>query len=187
MDAAVAQRLIEYVGGSVDAIHGMKGKRPLLDDLRGYNNAARRFPWFVLVDLDHDCQCAPPCRHRWLPVAGPQMCFRIAIREVETWLLADRTGIAGFFSVPINRVPTDPEALANPKASMVDLSRHSRRRDVKEDMLPRPESGRSTGPGYDTRLSEFASTQWRPDVASAASDSLHRCLLCLSRLVAVSS
>lgn len=186
VDAAVATRLIQYVGGEVNAIHGQKGKSELLRDLRGYNHAARHFPWLVLVDLDCDCHCAPPCLQRWLHRASAQMCFRIATREIETWLLADRMGIASFLSVPMNRVPMQPETLPDPTASMVDLARRSASRNVREDMVPRPGSGRATGPGYVTRLGQFASTVWRPGTAAAVSDSLRRCLCCLRRLVNLS-
>ena len=39
-------------------MHGKKGKDGLLRNLDGYNRAARFSPWVVLVDLDHDADCA---------------------------------------------------------------------------------------------------------------------------------
>jgi hypothetical protein len=69
---------------------------------------------------------------------------------------------------------------------MVELARHSHRRGIREDMVPRPGSGRKVGPAYTAQLIDFArdsNNGWRPDVAAKASDSLNRCLQCLLRLV----
>jgi hypothetical protein len=104
------------------------------------------------------------------------------VREVEAWLLADADRIAEFLRVAGSRVPRDPEALVDPKAAMVGLARASRRRDIREDMVPRQESGRPVGPAYASRLIEFASSFWRPDVAARQSDSLRRALDSLRRL-----
>jgi hypothetical protein len=35
---------------------------------------------------------------------------------------------------------------------VVELARYSRRRDIREDMVPRPGSGRSVGAAYTSRL-----------------------------------
>lgn len=69
---------------------------------------------------------------------------------------------------------------------MVEMARRSRRRDIREDMVPRPGSGRTEGPAYTSRLIEFVADVdhgWRPDVAALSSDSMDRCLQCLRRLV----
>jgi hypothetical protein len=118
------------------------------------------------------------------------MCFRVVVREVEAWLLADRERLASFLGVPISRVPRDPESVDDPKGQMVALARRSLRRDIREDMVPRPQSRREVGPAYSSRLIEFADDVvdgWRPLVAAKSSDSLHRCIRCLSRLVSMPS
>jgi hypothetical protein len=79
-------------------------------------------------------------------------------------------------------LPREPDAIADPKATIVDLARHSRRRELREDLVPRPGSGRSTGPIYAGRLAEFAERDWRPNRAAMSSDSLRRCLAALHRL-----
>jgi hypothetical protein len=112
------------------------------------------------------------------------MCFRIAVREVEAWLLADRDNIARFLGVAVSRVPRNVETLENPKRELVDLVRGSRRREIREDMAPRPGSGREVGPAYASRLIEFAERLWAPQTASQQSDSLRRSLKCLQRRIA---
>jgi hypothetical protein len=117
------------------------------------------------------------------------MCFRIAVRAVETWLLADRQRFAQFLRIPVSRIPPVLEAVDDPKLLLVNLARHSRKRAMREDMVPRQRSGRKVGPAYASRLMEFVentTTGWRPDVAAEESDSLKRCLHCLYRLVSTS-
>jgi hypothetical protein len=107
------------------------------------------------------------------------MCFRVVVREIETWLFADRQRLAAFLGVPVAHVPHAPEDVADPKAAMVNLARQSRRRDVRDDMVPRPGSGRAVGPAYASRLVEFVAyreASWRPEVAAEHSDSLARCI-----------
>jgi hypothetical protein len=183
VDEAVVKRLIDFVGGTPGRMYGKSGKSQLQKKIKGYNNAAHRSPWIVLVDLDHDEECAPLLRDEWLPQPASKMCFRIAVHEVETWLLADRKGIARFLGVPQSAVPRDSEAIDDPKKAMVDLARRSRWRAIREDMVPREGSGRPVGSAYAARLIEFVHEDWCPKTAMDASDSLKRCVECLQELI----
>lgn len=182
VDEAVVRRLIRHVGAAPGDIHGKNGKSSLRQRIPGYNNAARRSPWIVVVDLDRDADCAPPLRSNWLPHPAPFMCFRVAVREVEAWLLADDKRLASFLRVSQGTILPNPEKLDDPKEVMVNVARHSKSREIREDMVPRPGSGRSTGPAYSSRLIEFATDQWRPEVAVTRCDSLKRAIDCLKRL-----
>ena len=161
-DEAVVRRLIEHAGGRLGNVHGKQGKDHLRRKIRGYDNAARHTPWIVLVDLDGAADCAALLREAWLPAPAPRLCFRIAVRAVEAWLMADAERLAGYLSVPRGRVPGTPENLDDPKGAMVGLARRSRRRDIREDMVPREGSGRRIGQAYPGRLIEYAATEWRP-------------------------
>ncbi len=185
VDEAVLRRLVWHVRGSVKAVYGKNGKTHLRKQLAGYNQAARFSPWLVLVDLDREADCAPLFRAAWLPKPASLMCFRVAVREIEAWLLADRERIATFLGVAVSRVPPDPEAEPDPKRTVVDLARRARRREIREDMAPRPGSGRTVGPAYTSRLIEFAShatAGWRSEIAAKRADSLRRCLMRLRGL-----
>lgn len=183
VDEAVVRKLIAHADATPGDVYGRQGKSFLRQKIVSYNNAAQRMPWIVLVDLDRDHDCAPPLRIAWLPQLAPYLCFRVAVREVEAWLLADRERLAQFLRVARKKLPPDPEALDDPKTTMVNLARVSRRRDIREDMVPRPGSGRQVGPAYSSRLIEFASGDWRPDVAADRADSLRRAMRCLNRLI----
>lgn len=165
-DEAVVRRLITHVGAQPGTVYGRQGKPHLRERIAGYNNAARHAPWIVLVDLDHDADCAPPlCAHR-LSAPAQLLCFRVAVRAVEAWLLADAEALADFLSVPRKKIPDEPDRLPTPKEALVNLARASRRKVIREDMAPRPGSGRAVGPAYASRVIEFASSCWQPDRAA---------------------
>jgi len=189
VDEAVLTRLIEHVHLRAGPVYGKRGKPRLRQRLAGYNQAARHGVWVVLVDLDQEFRCAPELVAQWLASPGSNLHLRVAVRESEAWLLADGDRIADFLRVARSRVPTDPESQSDPKATMVNLARRSRRREIREEMVPRPASGRAVGPAYTARLIQFVLDRkcgWQPDVAARRSDSLHRCLMRLREIAAQS-
>jgi hypothetical protein len=142
----------------------------------------------VLVDLDQDFDCAPALVADWLPAPSAYMRFRVVVREVEAWLLADRERFMGFFSVPASSIPDRPDELPDAKAILLSAISRSRRKAIRADMLPRPESGRQVGAAYTSRLIEFANDGvqgWRPTVAAQRSPSLSSCLTRLDSLIAI--
>lgn len=185
-DAPVFRRIAAYAGAEVHRLQVQGGKPNLRRALPGYNSAANWQPWLVLVDLDHEWKCAPELVIDWLPTPAPFMRFRVVVREVEAWLMADAERFSKFFSVRQALIPSTPEAIGDAKAKVVQLAAQSRRRDVRLDMVPRPGSGRVEGPAYASWLIEFATHEefgWRPGVAAARAPSLAKCLARLSHLV----
>lgn len=182
VDEVVVRRILASVGLNVWAYYGGKGKAHLLKSLHGYNVSAQRSAWVVVVDLDRDFGCAPEAVAAWLPWAAHLMRLRIAVREVESWLLADRQRMAGFLGCPIGALPRAPDELADPKAEVVRLARRSRRRDVREGLVPHAGSRRSEGPTYASDLAAFARDRWRPEQAAGGSPSLARALARLREL-----
>lgn len=183
-DVGVVRAILRECGAETHLIVGRSGKNRLLGNLAGYNASAQRQPWLVLLDLNGDFTCAPAARARWLPLPSAQMCFRIAVTEVEAWLLADREQMARFLGVSESLIPTDPEALTDPKQETINLARKSRKREIREGLVPRMGSGASIGPTYASDISLFAESTWRPDVAAVNAPSLNRCLERLAALVA---
>lgn len=174
VDEAVLRRLIKYAGASLGAVHVKNGKSNLLRSIGGYNHAAVHAPWVVLIDLDHDASCPALALSEWLPMPTGLMCFRIAVRAVESWILADRERIATFLGVSLSRIPRDPDAEHNPKHSLVSIARHSRYRRISEGVVARPGSGRMVGPLYVSLMIEFIHSYWSPEDAANNSDSLRR-------------
>ncbi len=182
VDEVVLRRVLEEAGLSLYPVYITHGKPMLLQRLSGFNHAAYAAPWVVLVDLDRDADCAPSVLNQWLPHPAPSMCFRIVVRAVEAWLLADREASASYLSVPLARIPLNPESLDNPKLALVAIARRSARGNIREGLVPRPESGRQVGPTYTSHMITYAQSVWRPEVAEQAADSLRRLRLRLSEL-----
>ena len=71
-----------------------EGKGNIDRELAGWNAKAMRLPWVVIRDLDQDDRgtCLPELRSRLLGGTGPSdgMCFRLAVRSIEAWLMADQ-------------------------------------------------------------------------------------------------
>ena len=114
------------------------------------------------------------------------MCFRIVVREVEAWLLADRERIANYLGIPRRLVPSEPELVHDPKKLMIRLAMHSRHRRIRYEMVPHPGSGREVGPAYNSRLIEYVENKnrgWRPEIAARHSESLARCMHRLNNLL----
>lgn len=167
LSGAVLRRLLAESnrGFVVDRLVVERGFGQLKVGIPKYRNASRSLPHVVLTDLDsHACPSALLADWR-ATVLPPSMLLRIAVREVEAWLLADRAGIASFLSIPRAKVPTDPETIADPKQTLVNLARRSRKRRLAEEIAPCAGSTAPIGPMYNSHLSGFASSGW--DVASA--------------------
>lgn len=184
-DLIVMRRLLLEIG-IVEAVpywgEGRRtGKQGMTDKLAGWSRAAIHAPWFVLRDLDHDADCAAALRRSLVPDAPPGFCFRIAVRQTESWLIADRHRLADCLGVRLALVPEQPDALDNPKSSLLGVARRSKRR-IAKDMLPRDGSGRIVGPGYLPFIEDFARQVWVPAEAQAQSDSLRRTRTALRRL-----
>jgi hypothetical protein len=181
-DEPVAKKLLGHVGLEVGTIYGRKGKAHLLERLPIYNKAAHFTPWFVLVDLDMDAQCASQAALRWLSHPANGMRFRVAVRSVEAWLMADRESIASFLAVSIAKIPQNPDLDSNPKQTFINIARTSRNKSIREDIVPRQGSGAKVGPLYLARLNDFTVHQWEPSEGEKHSQSLRRCIRALSTL-----
>jgi hypothetical protein len=181
-DEGAAERIVGTAGFSVGLKLGRQGKGSVLKKLKNYNEAARHQPWFVLVDLDRDYPCVTEARRVWLPQKSDQMCFRIAVPELEAWLLAEPEKIAAFLGVSGALIPRDPEALADPKETLVNLARRSRKREIREGLVPRSGTGASVGPTYASDISSFARDTWDVRAAAKRCPSLDRCLNRLAQL-----
>jgi hypothetical protein len=185
-DEAVLRTIVRARGAVVHRVHVQHGKPNLRRALPGYNDAAKRSPWIVVVDLDDECPCASMLVKAWLPVPSPQMRFRVAVRQIEAWLLADADRFSTFFGVRRGQVPDHPDELTDPKDAVIALVAASKKAAIKADMVPRPGSGRRVGPAYAARLIEFVTrgeNGWRLDQAASASPSLRRCVERVDELV----
>lgn len=169
--AIVSQSARDYMVGNC---YRRGGFGYLKKTIRGFNQAAKGIPFFVLTDLDK-CACPPKLIADWLPIPKhPNLVFRIAVREVEAWVLADRTGFGKYFGVDHNRIPSSTDQLEDPKRFLIDLVGRSRNRELREAIIPTPRSTAKQGPDYNRPLSEFVEEKWKIQRAVKHSESLKR-------------
>ncbi len=173
LDLAVLRRLALDAGLTPGREYGRQGKSQIDKRLLSYNAAARHEPWIVLRDLDMDRECAALLVAELLPAPAPLMIFRIAVREVEAWLLSDTNQFKAAFKVAARDIPALPEGLDRPKVALLDAVSRSTNREIRSAMVTRLPNGSITnGPEYNALLEEFAGAAWQPKVAATRAPSL---------------
>ena len=128
----------------------------------------------LLTDLDQiDCPVA--LRNEWLgtrPVPD-RLLLRIAVREIESWVLADHDAMRKLIG-DRGKLPPAPDELGDPKAFLLNMVRKYAPRDVKQDLLAERGAMASQGLGYNRRRVAWVKSDWSPDRAAARSPSLLR-------------
>jgi len=178
LSEAVFRSLIEKYRTdlSIKTCYCQGGSGYLKKKIRAFNQAARVIPFFVLTDLDRTV-CPPELIHKWLVYEKhPHLLLRVAVKEVESWLLADRENLSRFLSVSTARVPLDAEKIENPKEFLISLAHHSRKRTIRDGIVPRHGSTAFYGPDYNNLLINFVVKDWDIETASGNSDSLARAI-----------
>lgn len=152
---------------------GLKGYGYLKTRINAFNEAAKTLPFFVLTDQDIGC---PPGKiNNWLNgKPNSNLIFRIAVMEIESWVMADRMAIADFLSISESHFPYKMDELSDPKQFLLAKARKSRKRSIKEDIVPRDRSTAKIGPNYNARLSDFIRNNWDVHRAKKCSESLNR-------------
>ena len=176
---AILTRLVtEYAPTlSITARFAARGFGNIKSGFPRFRNASNAVPHIVLTDLDQ-YPCASALLRDWnaLPLHR-RVFFRIAVREIESWLLADSVGIASMLSIDRKKIPTAPDDVANPKQTLVNLSRRSKSRRFSAEFAPATSSSAQIGPMYNDYLCRFIRANWNVENARARSPSLQRCIL----------
>lgn len=87
-DETIIQKILAYVGLEWRFIRNHGGKSRLINKLYKYNQAAQFQRWLVVIDLDKN-PCPVTYHDELLSDIAENMILRIAVREIEAWLLAD--------------------------------------------------------------------------------------------------
>lgn len=176
---AVLRRLVASAGHKlkVSTVIRAQGAGNIKNSLTIFRNASHVTPHIVMTDLD-TYPCPPELLKDWkVGVLPERMLIRIAVREVESWLLADREGIAKLIKVPTIKIPLRPDDLPDPKQALLNLARKSRSRRFVSEFVPATGSKAKHGPAYNQYLSEFAAQDWDTAQAALASPSLQRSMV----------
>jgi hypothetical protein len=144
-------------------------------------SAARTATVLFMVDLDR-AGCAPSLKQDWIgrKRLPPRFVFRVAVREVEAWLLADREAFAAFLGISTARIERNTEEIVDPKRRLLELARHSKRV-IRSGLLPEQYAGASQGPEYNELLCKFVERDWSTQRAASNNASLQRMVSALAR------
>lgn len=188
LDEAVARKIIKSEGGLVSQVYGRNGVNYIADRIDGFNGLAQGQPILTLVDLmDIDSDCPAEAVEEWLPYRHDQMLLRLVVREIESWILADRSNISSFLGIRKPLIPHHPEDIEDPKSTLVELARSSPKEGLKNAIVPRSDAINDEGISYTGRLQKFVRNQWTPAAAAENSTSLQRCILAVRGIVNMSA
>jgi len=147
----------------------------LKSKINAFNKAATGLPFFVLTDQDSANECPPDKIENWLKQPrNPNLIFRIAVMEVESWVMADRKAFARFLSIPLTRIPRDTDSIPDPKEFLISLARKSRSSRLRADLVPPRGATSKQGPDYNNQLTRFVMGNWDAHAARNNSKSLNR-------------
>lgn len=131
-------------------------------------------PVIVFTDLDN-AECPVKLIDNWFNgIEKPErLLFRVVVREIESWALADHIGFSEYFGISQAKLPAAPDLLPNPKAALLKLVGSSRR-EVAEAMIAKKGVLAIQGVGYNAVLGDYIRTSWNTSRAIERSESLKR-------------
>jgi len=189
LSEAVLRKLLENSRQSyiIGFRYNARGYGWIREKINGLNRAAKGMPYLVLTDLDR-YECPPVLMNEWL--VGPRyhnLLFRVAVKQVESWLLGCRTAMANFLGIREDLIPEAVDEIQNAKRFLIDLAKRSRKKQVRLDIVPKEGSTAKIGPDYNGRLIHFVENFWNPAIAKDFSPSLRKTIRVLDRFQPVLS
>ena len=188
LSRSVARKLIYEYLPATEIVDELVAGGSIKSRIASLNHRARYIgPVLALADLDRPTNCPASLVGEYTTglTVEPRMLIRVAVLEVESWILADRERIADWMGVAASVVSRNPEGLDDPKRSLVQLAGRSRYRRLRESIAPANVLGTSrTGPDYNETMGEFVARHWDPEVARRNAPSLDRAITRIAALAA---
>ena len=194
---AVAKRILTHVNQHAKVQFKFRPGFP--DNKQGFGNikrmlpalitmARRGLPSLIISDLDR-FPCSPALIRDWMglseqqPLSIPKnLIFRIAEKEIESWIMADRDAFSEFIGIPRDNFVLNPDLLKDPKQHLLNVIRKKGRKKWQKEMLPQGKIA-AIGPRYNEKLCEFVSRYWNPMNAAKRSPSLAKALDAFQRIL----
>ena len=175
LSEALALRLIAELPGPHEVTHVLRkgGSGYLRSKMDSWSQMAQHRVMLVLTDLDK-VECAAELRRQWFAarVVPDRLLLRVAVREVESWVLADELAVRALVGSK-GTVPSAPDALPDPKQALLQLAK-SASRSVRDDLTRMAGGQLVQGLGYNARLALWVSSECDPRRAAERSPSLAR-------------
>ena len=175
LSEAVLRKVLKGLNSSFEVTNVFKkgGFGYLRNKIEGFNRAAAStVPFLVLTDLDYAI-CPTKLINDWLKSPmHPNLIFRVAVKEIESWVLADRESFAKYLGIDKSKIPNETDSLESPKKKIFSLVENCPKRDIRKAILPF--EGAKIGPDYNGELIQFVYKSWNMHSASENSQSLRR-------------
>ena len=180
-DEPVINALMRAAGwaDSEFSVTSVNGKGVIDRDIKKYWDAARSIPYVIFRDLDRDEGGCPVAVRSMLSSKtrgeSPDLLIRIVDQCIESWILADRQGVAEFCDRSMASVK--PPA-SHHKPYLLSIMKEAKLKDAVE------QKGHELdfGPAYAIHLQHLMTHHWSIERAAAESDSLRRALKRLTDL-----
>jgi len=189
MEEAVARKLLPFCGHELGTVYGQYGCGYIQEKATSFRYLATETTGLlILTDFrDAGTTCVPGALQEYvfnkLPNPPNTFLCRFSVNELESWLLADREGLAKYMNIAISKMPLNPEHEARPKETLVNLARKSNKTVIREGIAPPPGHRASTGPEYLSLMREFIFKHWNIENAICSAPSLERCVRRLREIV----
>lgn len=175
LSEAVALRLIAELQEPHYVAHKLRkgGFGYLRSKMDSWCQMAQHQVMLVLTDLDQ-AKCAGALREQWLSdrPEPARLLLRVAVREVESWVLADHAAMRVLIGSK-GTLPPRPDELPDPKQVLLRLAKGSPR-EVRDDLLRVSDGRLAQGLGYNACLVNWIGSVWNPEQAAERSPSLER-------------
>ena len=180
-DEPVINALMRAAGWNHDQfeVKRANGKGVIDRNIKKYWEAARVLPYVIFRDLDQDGEGCPVTLRAELvehtPGESPDLLIRIVDHCIESWILADRQGVAEFCKR--SKESVKPPA-SHHKPYLLRLMKDAKLKAAVE------QKGRELdfGPAYKGYLQNLMNHYWSIERAATESDSLRRALERLTEL-----
>ncbi len=184
LSEAVGIRLIEELKGKFEINHFLRkgGSGYLRSKIQNWKELSRHQCVLLITDLDRK-ECPQLLLNDWLgrtPVP-PNLLIRIAVREIESWILADHQAVQNLMGKAV-RISANPDELPDPKHYLLGLARKAVK-PVSDELVKIEGAVASQGIGYNALLEKIVRECWSPERASEHSPSLRRARIRLRELV----
>ena len=174
-DIPVVTALMRAAGWDEDqfAVRSVNGKGAIDARIQKYWEASQIIPHVIFRDVDYDEGACPVALHSALssktPGDSPNLLIRIVDQCIESWMLADRRGIAEFCGVSPARVKIPA---SHHKSYLLSMFREAKLKDA----VAHVDNELDFGPAYELHVQRFMKTAWNVERAADDSPSLRRAL-----------
>lgn len=168
-------KLLEYIG-NFNIVHklGREGNGYLMSKLNNFNKLAERHTMLVVTDLDNKKDHNTYVLELKKRIQKPHgnLIFSIPVREIESWLLADREGLSEFLSVSKDKITRQPESLLDPKDEIINIAKSCKNKEARVGIPPQKNVINKMGISYNRMLASYISNNWSVERAIDNSSSL---------------